>query len=151
MAVPLVAEAEARRWSIVWRRSRFGWSKWLEIYRRDELIYELATRFLEDLAGFGVARRLAPYLRVLSEHAGIVRGRGGDPRALASAAAYYCLVWRSSLEAWDTRVVLRDFFRYSSRASLYRSLRILVTRVLGHGELFYRMLLGGGLRTADYS
>jgi len=149
-SLALAVESELRRWSVL-RRTRFGWSRWMELYRRDELIYGLSISYLSKFLDFSSVYSLAPYLRKLSFLAGQVRGRGGDPRALGVAVAYYAVVWRSSIEGRSLDLRLRDLFVFSSRPSIYRSLKILVCRVLGHSEVFYRLLLSRRLRTCSYS
>ncbi len=146
--VPL--SSELRRWRNVWQRTRFGWNKWFEVYRRDELIHSLALGYVERILGFGSVRDLIPYVYELSVVASRVEGRGGDPRALASAIIYYVEVWRAALEKRSPRLRLRDLFVFSSRPSVYRALRILVRR-LGHSDVFYRLLLSRQLRLCDYS
>ncbi len=142
--------SEIRRWRCVWQRTRFGWPKWLEMYRRDELIYSLSISYAERILGFSSIRELAPHIYELSKLASRVKGRGGDPRALAAAVLYYTEVWRAAFENRSPRLRLCDLFVFSSRPSLYRALKILC-RLLGHSDVFYRLLLSRQLQLCDYS
>ncbi len=141
--------SELRRWRCVWQRTRFGWPKWFEMYRRDELIHSLAIGCAERVLGFSSVRGLAPYIYKLSRLVARVRGRGGDPRALAAAVLYYVEVWRAALENRSPGLRLCNLFVFSSRPSVYRALKILC-RLLGHGDVFYRLLLSRQLRLCDY-
>ncbi len=123
------------KYNELYSRSRFGWAKWLEQYRRDELIFRLSFNLVKELRGYSQAVKYSRYLKALARQCMYIKGRGSDPRALASAIAYYVL----SVFGNDN-VNLNVFFKWSSKASVYRALK-LVTNAIGHGELFYKLLL----------
>ena len=130
-------DSELRRLRSVYARTRFGWPRWMEEFRRDELIYMLSFNVVSEFLGYDFAVKYSRYLRLLSEVASSISGRGGDPRGLAAAVACYV----SRVLASD-RSPLYVFYLRSSRASFYRALKLFTLR-LGHSELFYRLLLSG--------
>ena len=119
----------------LYSRSKFGWSKWLELYKRDELLFRLSFNIVKELKGYRQAVKYSKYLKALSKQCVVIRGRGSNPRALASAIAYYVLTVFANED-----ISLSIFFKWSSKASVYRALRS-VTNAIGHGELFYKLLL----------
>ena len=79
-------------------RTRFGWVKWLELYRRDELIFRLSFNIIREISGYRKAVELSKYLKIMSSHVSDIKGRGSNPRALAAAISYYvitCLLYTS--------------------------------------------------------
>ncbi|RLG82444.1 MAG: hypothetical protein DRO40_07655 [Thermoprotei archaeon] len=126
---------DSEKYNEIYSRSKFGWSKWLEQYKRDELIFRLSFNIIRELKGYSQAVKYSKYLKALSRQCIAIRGRGSDPRALASAIAYYVLTVFGNED-----ISLNTFFKWSSKASVYRALKS-VTNLIGHGELFYKLLL----------
>lgn len=125
----------SKKYGKLYSRTRFGWSKWLELYRRDELLFRLSFNIIRELKGYSLAVKYSKYLKVLSKQCSIIKGRGSDPRALASALAYYVLTVFAGED-----IDLSIFFKWSSKVSVYRALKS-ITYAIGHGELFYKLLL----------
>ncbi len=81
---PLRSELRRLR---VFSRTRFGWSRWMELFKRDELVFMLSFNIVSRIMDYGFAVNYPRYLKELSKTASRINGRGGDPQALATATA----------------------------------------------------------------